>query len=81
MPNLPMPPLAIPVEITPLDATISDSGPVELLLSGAQLAKLAELLNRHVDLDVVRLDNDDPEGATFVTGLVKTIRGALDEYR
>jgi hypothetical protein len=45
-----------------------------IILNPVQARKLGELLERHVDLDVVSLDNDDPEGALFVEALIGAIR-------
>jgi len=47
---------------------------VKIVMTGAQADKLAELLARHIDLDVVALDNEDPEAALMVTMLIDTIR-------
>jgi hypothetical protein len=45
-----------------------------IVLNPVQARKVAELLERHVDLDVVSLDNDDPEGALFVVALITAVK-------
>lgn len=49
---------------------------VRMLVTVAQMDKLAELLDRHVDLDVVELDNDDAEGARLVRDFLATWKEA-----
>lgn len=46
---------------------------VRLTINREQAEKLAEILALHVDPDVVRLDNDDPDGAAFVQSLISAL--------
>jgi hypothetical protein len=63
------------------DGEYADHDEVKIVMTGTQADKLAELLARHIDLDVVALDNDDPQGALFVTMLIDTIRNERDIAR
>jgi hypothetical protein len=58
--------------------SVSDRGEVKIVMTRDRAAKLVELIGRHVDLDVVELDNDDPDGARFVRELLADLRGTLD---
>jgi hypothetical protein len=69
-----------PVDIT-ADGQYREFDEVKIVVYRDQAAKLVELLDRHIDLDVVRLDNDDPEGAMFVGDLVKALRDSLESTR
>jgi hypothetical protein len=70
--------------VTPLTKTIDVTadgqykayGEVKIVMTTEQVDKLAELLDLHIDLDVVSLDNDDPQGALFVQALIDAIREA-----
>jgi hypothetical protein len=68
--------LTKPIDIT-TDGEYADHDEVKIVMTSAQLAKLVELAARHIDLDVVGLDNDDPEGATFIGALITAGRDAL----
>lgn len=68
-------PLTMDVDVT-TDGEYEQHGEVKIVMTTEQIDKLAELLDRHVDLDVVGLDNEDPEGAMFVSLLISTIREA-----
>lgn len=46
-------------------------------LTHVQAVKLHELLARHIDLDVVRLDNGDDEGADLIERLISQLGGLL----
>ncbi len=58
---------------------VMSSDDVRITMGHDQAAKLAELMARHIDLDVVRLDNDDPNGAQFVTDFIAALHSALDD--
>lgn len=73
-------PLTMEVDVT-TDGEYEQHGEVKIVVTTEQVDKLAELLNRHVDLDVVAMDNDDPQGAMFVTMLVEAIREARGTAR
>lgn len=68
-------PLTMDIDVT-TDGEYEQHGEVKVVMTTEQLDKLAELLDRHIDRDVVALDNDDPEGAVFVELLVAAIREA-----
>jgi hypothetical protein len=70
-------PLTMDIDIT-VDGEYEQHGEVKVVMTDEQLDKLAELLGRHVDLDVVSLDNDDPEGALFVQMLTYAIKHRKD---
>lgn len=70
-----MDPLTMQIDVT-TDGEYEQHGEVKIVMTTEQVDKLAELLDRHIDLDVVSLDNDDPEGAVFVRLLIDTIREA-----
>ena len=64
-----------------VDVTVPDDDEVMIVMTGSQADKLVELLDRHIDIDVVSLDNDDAEGALFVEQLIETIRSEREIAR
>jgi len=70
-------PLTMDIDIT-VDGEYEQHGEAKLVMTDEQFDKLAELLDRHIDLDVVSLDNDDPEGAIFVQMLTYAIKHRKD---
>lgn len=54
-----------------------EASDVRFLFHPSQAAKLIELLKLHIDLDVVALDNDEPETALFVRDLIATYEEAV----
>jgi len=66
-------PLTADIDIT-TDGEYEQHGEVKIVMTTEQADKLAELLALHVDLDVVRLDNDDPEAALFVEFLTYALK-------
>lgn len=70
-----MDPLTMDIDIT-TDGEYEQHGEVKVVMTTEQLDKLAELLDLHIDKDVVANDNNDPEAAVFVDMLVYAIRQA-----
>lgn len=68
--------LAEVVDVT-VDGEYAIQGEVKIVMTVAQMDKLAELLERHVDRSVVALDNGDPEGARFIEELVRTLSAGV----
>lgn len=73
-------PLTMDVDVT-TDGEYEQHGEVKVVMTTEQLDKLAELLDRHIDPDVVALDNGDPQGGLFVQILVAAIREARGTAR
>jgi len=70
-----MNPLTMDIDVT-TDGKYEQHGEVKIVMTTEQVDKLAELLDLHVDLEVVAQDNNDPEAALFATMLIDTIREA-----
>jgi len=66
-------PLTADIDIT-TDGEYEQHGEVKIVMTTEQADKLAELLDRHIDPDVVRLDNGDHEGMLFVEFLTYAIK-------
>lgn len=60
-----------------VDGEYAEHDEVKIVMTRTQTEALAELLDLHIDLDVVRIDNNDPEGAIFVERLIGKIRESL----
>jgi len=64
------------IDIT-TDGEYADHDEVKIVMTTAQLSKLGELLDLHIDPDVVEHDNDDREGRIFVDMLIEAIKIAI----
>jgi hypothetical protein len=64
------------IDIT-ADGEYAENDDVKIVMTRMQAEALASLLDLHVDLEVVRLDNNDPEGALFIENLIQNIRESL----
>lgn len=58
--------------------TESDAVTTRITITRKQLAMLEEVLSVNVDLDVIELDNNEPETAAFVRDFIHAARGLLD---
>lgn len=68
-------PLTMEIDVT-TDGEYEQHGEAKVVMTTEQLDKLAEVLDVMVDRDVVRLDWNEPETASFVDILINTIREA-----
>ena len=59
-----------------ISAVDEDPDALRLIMARAQFTALAEVLDINVDLDVVAIDNDQPEVADLIRALINTIRNA-----
>jgi len=66
-------PLTMDIDVR-ADGEYAQHGEVAIVMTTEQADKLAELLDRHIDPDVVRLDNGDHEGMLFVEFLIYAIK-------
>lgn len=64
------------IDIT-VDGEYAEHDEVKIVMTRTQVEALGELLDLHVDLEVVRIDNNDPEGAIFIERLIGKIRESL----
>lgn len=64
------------IDIT-TDGEYAEHDEVKIVMTRVQAEALSSLLDLHVDLEVVRLDNNDLEGALFVENLIRNIRESL----
>ncbi len=57
---------------------VMSSDDVRITMGHDQAEKIIELMGRHIDLDVVRLDNDDADGAALVVNFIAALSNALE---